>query len=378
MAAVTSRQDEVEAKLALIRAWLDRRGLPGVVLTRPAAVAWLSAGLTSPIDRSDPASPLWLVVTPELAAAVTTAVERPRLDAEAGLGELGFPLADVPWFEADGFVRAAEEVAGVPRAALASDGGPGVDEDGDLTAMRLRLSAPERERLGALGADAARALELAVADWAPGELDLDVQARVAENLERVGAIPVCLIVGGDERVERFRHPLAAGAPVERLLMAVVVAMRGGLHVAATRFACAGAPPDSVRAAFEASLDVEAAMLDAGRPGASYGDVLEACSAAYAAAGQPEAWREHYQGGPVGYRQREFEIAPTQRESRWFSQAVEPGHAVAWNPSFAGGGKTEDTFLIEEDGPRCLTETGDWPTVEAPRGRRRSGILEIAR
>ena len=34
-----------------------------------------------------------------------------------------------------------------------------------------------------------------------------------------------------------------------------------------------------------------------------------------------------------------------------------GHAVAWNPSIAGGGKSEDTFLIEADGSRCMTDTG---------------------
>src|SRR5207244_2360935 len=110
----------------------------------------------------------------------------------------------------------------------------GVDGDDDLTALRLRLLPPERERLARLGRDAARALEHAVSAWRPGEQDRDVQARVAEELERVGALPVCLIVGGDDRVERFRHPLATGRRVQRLLMAVVVAIREGLHVAPTR------------------------------------------------------------------------------------------------------------------------------------------------
>jgi hypothetical protein len=40
--------------------------------------------------------------------------------------------------------------------------------------------------------------------------------------------------------------------------------------------------------------------------------------------------------------------------------VEEGHAVAWNPSVAGGGKAEDTYLVERDGLRRLTETGAWP------------------
>jgi antitoxin VapB len=370
---------EVDTKLALVRAWLDRSGLAAVALTRPGPVAWLSGGLTNPIDRSDPISPLWFVVTPSRAVALTTVVERPRLEAEARLGELGFSLEDVPWFDGDALVRATEETAGAGRAQLASDSHSafGVDADDDLTALRLRLLPVERQRLDELGRDTARALEHAVSMWRPGERDLDVQSRVVEQLERVDALPVCLIVGGDDRVERFRHPLAAGKPVRRLLMAVVVAMRGGLHVAATRFARASDLPDAARAAFESAREVEAAMLALSRPGATYGDVLCAGEAAYAEAGHSGAWQEHYQGGPIGYRQREFEIACVQRDSRWFSQSIEPGHAVAWNPSVRGGGKSEDTFLVEDDGLRCVTQTDTWPLVHI-RGRPRSAILDIAR
>src|SRR5437764_659462 len=98
-ATATRRRAEFEAKLALVREWLDRGGLPAVVLTAQPAVAWLTAGLTNPIDRSDPASPLWLAVTSDRVVGVTTEVERPRLQAEAGLDELGVALEEVAWFD---------------------------------------------------------------------------------------------------------------------------------------------------------------------------------------------------------------------------------------------------------------------------------------
>jgi Xaa-Pro aminopeptidase len=92
MAQTSSRIDEAESKLALLRGLLERRGLDAVVLSGTDSVAWLSGGLTNRIEPGNPASPLWLVVTRETAAAVTTNVERPRLDAEAGLRELGLEL----------------------------------------------------------------------------------------------------------------------------------------------------------------------------------------------------------------------------------------------------------------------------------------------
>ena len=59
--------------------------------------------------------------------------------------------------------------------------------------------------------------------------------------ERAGIVPVCLIVGGDDRLERFRHPLADGSAMHRQAMAVLVGMRHGLHVALTRQAIQDAP-----------------------------------------------------------------------------------------------------------------------------------------
>ena len=77
------RSDEVSRKVDLVRDWLERTGLPGVVLTTSGGVAWLSGGTTNPIERGSRESPLWLVVTPKSLGAITTAVEFPRLRAEA-------------------------------------------------------------------------------------------------------------------------------------------------------------------------------------------------------------------------------------------------------------------------------------------------------
>jgi Xaa-Pro dipeptidase len=365
----TSRRQEVDAKLALLRALLERRGLDAVVLRGADAVAWATGGVTNPIERGVPESPLWLVVRADGAVAVTTNVERARVDAEAGLRGLEISLYEAPWYEPLSLERAALELAGAAKARV---GGLGADIDDDLVELRLALLPPERERIAALALDATAALEEALRVWTPGERDFDVQARVSERLERVGAFGACLIVGGDDRVERFRHPLAAGVPMMRLVMAVVVAEREGLHAAATRFACADGLSASVRAARDAALAVESATLEACIPGATYGEVLQALARAYAEVGHAGAWKEHYQGGPVGYRQREFELVPTQTDSRWFSVGITEGHAVAWNPSVAGGGKAEDTYLVEPRGLRRLTDTGAWPLLDG-----RPAVLDVS-
>lgn len=346
---------EVPRKLADLRGLIERRRLAGLVLQGTDGVAWISGGLTNRIEPGNPASVAWAVVTPDAAHVITTNVELPRLRCEGGLE--AFDLHGVDWFEAGAFAALAEELVGAPAVRI---GGLGVDLDEELIELRLALDEAEQARLSVLAAEATAALEDALRQWAPGTRDTDVQARIAAALEATGAFGACLIVGGDERVERFRHPLAAGRPVRRLLMAVVVAERHGLHVAATRFASAGPLAGTVRAARGAAASVEEAVLDASRPGATYGEALTALADAYARAGHARAWREHYQGGPIGYRQREFELAPSQVESRWYGTSISIGTALAWNPSVAGGGKCEDTYLVEEDGLRRLTTSEEWP------------------
>jgi Xaa-Pro dipeptidase len=349
------------------------------VLTGPAAVAWATGGVAPLIDRTASVDLIWAVITPAGSWLITTNVEAERVTAEYDPVRHGFAgLAEVPWYSPSGFVDTAADLAGVPTDLLGSDGHQafGVDVSDDLIGLRLALSPAERDDLADLASDAADAIQRALAQWQPGERDLDIQARCAALIEASGADAPVLIVGGDDRLRSYRHPMAAGAPVRQLVMAVVVARRAGLHVALTRFASSN--PDGEYEALRGKvLAIEDAVLAACTAGATYGDALTELASAYDAAGAIDGWTGHYQGGPIGFAQREFEIAPGQTDSRWYSEPVAAGHAVAWNPSLPGGAKAEDTYLVTADRQLSwLTQAPGWPTEE--RGRRRPAVLEVGR
>jgi Xaa-Pro dipeptidase len=373
-----------QAAASRIGAWLagDGAGHPaGLVLTGPAAVAWACGGVAPPVDRTAAVDLVWAVFTPAGAALVTTNVEADRIRDEYGPGEHGFAAFEaVPWQDPGAFVRAAERLAGAPAARLAADGHPafGLDASDELIGLRLALSAAERDDLSDLGRDAAAALQAALSSWQPGERDLDIQARCAAQLEATGADAPVLIAGGDDRLERYRHPMATGAPVERLVMAVAVARRAGLHVAVTRFAAAAPLPPAYASLRRRVLAIENAVLAECRPGATYGTALAALAAGYAQAGAPGGWAGHYQGGPIGFAQREFEIAPDQASSRWYGEPIAAGHAIAWNPSLPGGAKTEDTYLVTDGGqPQPVTRAPGWPLEpDDERQPPRPAVLEV--
>jgi Xaa-Pro dipeptidase len=121
------------------------------------------------------------------------------------------------------------------------------------------------------------------------------------------------------------------------------------------------------------------VLAASIPQATYGAALEALAAGYAAAGADGEWKRHYQGGPIGFAQREFEIAPRQTSSRWYSQPIEAWHAIAWNPSLPGGAKAEDTYLVTPDGSLTILSTAPgWPADVSESGTSRPAVLEVDR
>jgi len=368
----------VEQPLLRVRELLAARDCDAVVLTRPSTVAWVTGGANAPIDRGANTDVVWAVVTATSCSLITTEVEKERLVVEAlgGRDEWADVVA-VPWWDEQAFIDAARAVSGA--RVLATDGHPAFELDLDeaLTRARLVLSTGQQEALAVLGRDAAEALQTALLEWSPGETDRAVQARVVALLEGRGADTPVVIVGGDDRVRRYRHPLAVGAPMSALVMAVVVARRAGLHVAATRMASRGALGQDLQARMDAVRRIESRVLSATTPGATYGDALGALDSAYADEGYAGEWRRHYQGGPIGYRQREFEISPAQRHSSWGRLPVHAGHAVAWNPSVGGGAKVEDTYLVGADSRVRVTDAPGWPVAHSD-GVAVPAILEVDR
>ncbi|HQU27082.1 MAG TPA: hypothetical protein PLS29_08645, partial [Acidimicrobiales bacterium] len=279
-----------------------------------------------------PRDVVWAVLTEGSRALVTTRIEAPRLAHDFDVEASGWDLVGVPWYRPEGMVEAVTSLVGEGAHVLSDSSEFGEDVSDQIVLTRMVLSAPERDEVRDLGHDVAVALDGAVASWVPGQSrDTEVAGELARALFRVGALPVCLIVGGDERLRNLRHPLSVGEVVREAVMAVVVARRGGLHVAATRLAVAS-EADPIIPLTRELASVDDAVRAACVPGSTWGRAVEALEQGYRAIGREGAWAEHFQGGPIAFEQREFELAPGRGESPFWNRPCEVGCAVAWNPS----------------------------------------------
>ena len=349
------RRAELATKLARVGAWLEARGADALHLRRAENLAWITGGGDFMVHREG-APIAEAIATGDDLVVATNRIEAARLEAE----ELppGARVEVVPWFAPGARAARAHELIG-SRRALA-------DADVDLGELRNPLLPVERARLAAIGGLASRALGDAASALDAGFSERMVAARLHGAIRAAGAdLPVAL-VAGEERLGHVRHPVPTDAPYGRVGLLVVCAQRFGLVASLSRLVAFGSVPEPVATALDRVLRVEAAMLSATRPGVATEAVLDAARHAYAAEGVPDAWRDHHQGGPAGYLPRDWLTVPGAQRS------LRAGMAVAWNPSLPWA-KSEDTFLIEEDGALTnLTWDPRWPFEEVA-GRPRASV-----
>lgn len=350
------RTEEVEAKLASLRGWMEAAGHGAVVLASQAGFAWATAGGHAHVALGEEAGVAWVLVTPDAAVVASANIERARLLDEEVTG-LPFESAEWPWSEPEAAAALVAErcdparaVADLPVLGL-PPAGPG------LAALRLALLPGEEERFRRLGRDAAEALEAAARAARPGDAELDVAARLAAECVARDASPLVNLVAADERIARYRHPLPTPNRLRRTLMAVVCARRHGLVASCTRMVSFGPPDDELAARHAAAAAVDARLILGSRPGATLGEVLRAGIDEYRVQGFADEWRLHHQGGLAGYAPREAVATPAS------AQRLAPHQALAWNPSVTRA-KSEDTVLLLGDGVEVLTRTGAWPEREA--------------
>lgn len=323
-------------RLGAVRSLLDRHGRVGAMLSARRNVAWLTAGGESHVVLSSETGVASLLVTGGGAVCLTQNIEADRI-AEEELSGLGIETVAVPWWEPGALEAEAVRRAG---SELAGDH----DLEADLVPLRSVLAPLDHERMVALGGIGRDAVEGALAAVEPGTTEADLAAELVSRLHGVRA-PVVL-VAADDRIVRYRHPLPKRTPIRRRVMLVLVVERWGLHVALTRFRELEPPTADLARRIDAVGEVERAMHEATLAGATLGDVFAAARTGYAAAGVPDEWRDHHQGGMIAWQGRERIATPGD------PTLIEAGMAFAWNPSIAGA-KAEDTFVLEPDGTRRL-------------------------
>ncbi len=353
-----TRVEEVETKLERVRKFMADQKLDGVVLETKVNFQWLTAGGDNHvvIDADGGVAPA--VVTRDSQHIITTNIEAGRLEDEE-VGDLPFQIHFMNWH---GEQREAVLDSIVP-GNIATDGTwpEGAEPmGGQLARLRWSLLPPEIERYRELGRITAQALRATASEIEPGMTEHEIGAVLAAKLIRQNVIVSVLLIAVDERVANYRHPIPTEKQLEKKAMLVIGARKWGLDISATRLVHFGPLPADLVDKHRAACLVDAAFLSETRPGAVVADIFKKGVEAYEAAGYPEEWKLHHQGGATGYAPREYKGTMDCRET------VMENQAFAWNPSIAGT-KVEDTIVAMADETEVLSVDEQWPVLEVEYG-----------
>ena len=347
-ATPAQRRSLVEQRLDRIRGFARDRGAASALLASRANVAWATAGGQHHVVTATETGVARLLVTADRAWLVAPSIEVARL-LEEEVPDLGIDVIGIPWWEPARLDEAVSRLAGDARPLDDADLGA------ELGAARSILDPTDQARLAILGAVGEQAVLDALVAVEPGRTEDELGASLVGRL--VGARAPVVLVAADERIARYRHPLPGPLPIRTRVMLVLVAEAWGLHVAVTRFREFEPPGADLADRILATAEVHRVMSEATVVGATLGDVFQAAQAGYDAAGFPDEWQDHHQGGTIAYQGREVVAVPGD------PTRIEAGMALAWNPSIAGA-KAEDTFLLTADGQRRFV-TGSAPAPARP-------------
>jgi Xaa-Pro aminopeptidase len=351
---MTSMSPEEQAiKLERARQLMDSLAVDGLLLRRASSFAWATGGAASYVNTASSEGAASLLITRENFHLITTNIEAPRLEQEEGLAAQGWQWHVAHWWEGQAALTHLTE-----GLRLAADGCfPGArDASAEMARLRALLTPAEGERFRSLGRLCAAAMDTAARSIRPGMSEVEIAACLGKAAQERGVQPIVNLVATDERISHYRHPLPTAKTLQRYALLVLSGRKAGLVCSISRLVHFGAVPAGIRSRVDAALQVNAALVSSTRPGRSLGEILAGGQAAYAAAGFPEEWRNHHQGGVVGYEPREYLALPGSADR------IQSGQAVAWNPSLAGA-KVEDTILVGQEANEILTAIPGWPVEE---------------
>ncbi|CAI7792892.1 unnamed protein product [Closterium sp. NIES-54] len=368
------RRADFQEKVRRLRQVLRDRGIQSALISSVPNFFWLTSGGRNYVSLYTQQGVASMFVDADRVVLVTSNIEAERITAEelAGLGSI--QVFAKPWFWDDS--------AHLNRLMTLGRGFKPEPDTGDILTpifaeLRATLTPFEVGKYRVLARQCGELLGEVARGLKRGMTEKEVAGAVAGACYSRGIHPILLLVGADERMDKWRHPLPTSNVAKSRLLITLSGRRHGLIASLSRVIHFGPlPADSpLRYKHAAVTYVDSVAIASTRVGATSDAIMARIQRAYEERGFRDEWLHQHQGGATGYRTREWKAEPGVR------YYVGSPQAFAWNPSIAGT-RSEDTILVggggEEGGGvagdgggdggvegeclEVLTATPDWPMI----------------
>ena len=350
--------EDAASKRQRVREWLCTSSYDGLVISRRDQFAWVTSGGDNRVTNNSEVGFGHLVITANAQYVVAYFMDAARM-AEEQLSGQGYQLVSLRWFDGDPRMRALE-LAG-KRVAADTQLPGAIDVNDQLNILHYPLTNIEIERCRWLGKAVSETLERIAEQVHPGMTEIEIASRMHSDLIMQQIDADVVIVGSDERIYNYRHPLPTGKVLDKYLLIHPAARKWGLHANVSRLIYFGQLTEKIHKAYNFAASVEAKIFAEMRPGLHFAELLTLQKQWYAEGGSPLEWQNHFQGGPTGYP-----VVDTNRNQT--DTVLQLNQAFDWFVTVTGA-KCEELSLLTERGKEVASMTAIWPklTVETGHG-----------
>ncbi len=347
---------EIEEKEKRIQDYMISKKLDGIIINRADNWAWITGGRNDRIIHTTEFSMMYLIITKDIKKyCITPNVESNRLKLE-DLGDIGYEIHSFPWYDEIQKESLFKKIIKGKRFAsdtIKIDGTDKLDEE--FNELRFSLTENEIIKYRQLGSWCRESIENTARSVEKSMTEEEISGIAMGKIGKYGIFPNVLMVGSDERILNFRHPLTTDKKIKKYVIIVLCGSKWGLVTAMTRLIHLGEIPEDLNNKMRKVTEIEAKLIARSTPGNNFNDISNIIIAAYAEAGYKDMWKLHYQGGPIGYNVREYSWIPDNDKIFYNNQAI------AWNPTITGV-KSEDTFIFNNGNLEFISYKPDksWP------------------
>ncbi len=351
---------DAKTKEERVHAFLEREGLDALVIGRQDNFAWLTAGGDNRVITTSEMGFGILVITKDRKWLVSHSMDGQRFIEEQVPGQ-GYELVTTYWHQASPEQKTLSLTRGMRVGSdFALEGarqyGP------ELVDLHYPLTPLDLQRCRWIGQTANRILTAVAQNLRPGMTEQGVAARLLYEYALEGLTIDVLIVGFDDRIQRYRHSMPTDNVLQRYALLHPAARRWGLHANVTRLVHFGEPPTNTKRAMDGVATIGGHVATMLAPGVAFADILTEQIRLYRELGYSTEWMYHFQGGITGYTLAD----PT--------RCKDPEARAVMNQAYdyfvtISGAKFEEFMLLTEDGVEFASLGSNWPTrtIETPNG-----------
>ena len=317
---------EFKIKLSKLQNLICYKNLSGIILSKQTNFLWITGGKRNDVIKNEDVSLVYMFITENNKYLISWESDAARVLNEE-LNLLGFELVKYNWYNQSVF-DVVKKI--FPKGRIGADfSSNGIENiEGDIAKLRIELTDFEILKIKTLCDEYTRILTDFCSNLKPGLSEKEVMASfIYKCLKNNIRLPV-IMVGSDDRLFKYRHPVATDKKIEKYLMMATVAERDGLNASITRSVYFGKTPKDLLNRQNAVNYVETFFYYHSKPGVILKELFEIGKKVYQEIGFKDDWKNHIQGGIIAYKPRE--ILATESEDL----KLKSNYLMGWNPTVA--------------------------------------------